>query len=815
MDLKTSYQSTTLRPIYAGSSAIATVSADGTVLATPILDDIEIISLTTPQRRLHSIANDDEQEITALKLTPDAQYLSFISQNQLLKIFELDQEKKDQGKIIRSMKMSSPCYIMDCDSTSTLVALGGTDGSITVVDIENGFITHSLKGHGATISALKFFGQANSNVWLLCSGDTNGMVKVWDLVKRKCLHTMQEHSNAVRGLDVREVGDEWQLISGGRDNVCTLWNFNLKKKCTLLKTIPVHQQVESCGFINHEHDDLIYTAGGDALLQFISLEKATMIKKTKKHIEELFIIGVLPILENDKMYLVMSDQTLELVDIKSNLLNESSDIIEIESCIAGNNGTIADMKFVGPNHDKLALATNSPTLRIIPVPSSEQEELPINVEMYEGHEDLLNSLDTTDDGLWMATASKDHTAIVWKYNSIINKFQPYVKFIGHSATVTAVGLPNVMLRGYPEFLLTASNDLTIKKWKIPKPSTTVEEDCQIVKVSEYTRRAHEKDINALAISPNDSIFATASYDKTCKIWDLENGELTATLSNHKRGLWDVAFCQYDKLIATCSGDKTIKIWSLDTFSVMKTLEGHTNAVQRCMFINKQLQLVSSGADGLIKIWDCSTGDCLKTLDGHDNRIWALTEINDGDMIVSADADGVFQFWKDCTELEKEQNLELEKEKVEKEQTLKNYLLNEDWTNAFLLALTLDHPMRVFNVLKQSLNARKAGSEEQGKITIFNEELDNVIGTLDNEKLLLLLKRCRDWNTNARSHKIAQCTIRCILLTHNIAELSEIPGLVQTIESIIPYTQRHFTRVDNLVEQSYILDYALVEMDKLI
>ena len=106
--------------------------------------------------------------------------------------------------------------------------------------------------------------------------------------------------------------------------------------------------------------------------------------------------------------------------------------------------------------------------------------------MYEGHEDLLNSLDTTDDGLWMATASKDHTAIVWKYNSIINKFQPYVKFIGHSATVTAVGLPNVMLRGYPEFLLTASNDLTIKKWKIPKPSTTVEEDCQIVKVSEYT-----------------------------------------------------------------------------------------------------------------------------------------------------------------------------------------------------------------------------------------------------------------------------------------------------------------------------------------
>lgn len=50
--------------------------------------------------------------------------------------------------------------------------------------------------------------------------------------------------------------------------------------------------------------------------------------------------------------------------------------------------------------------------------------------------------------------------------------------------------------------------------------------------------------------------------------------------------------------------------------------------------------------------------------------------------------------------------------------------------------------------------------------------------------------------------------------HNIAKLSEIPGMVKIVDAIIPYTQRHFTRVDNLVEQSYILDYALVEMDKL-
>ncbi|CAI4035136.1 hypothetical protein SMKI_12G2760 [Saccharomyces mikatae IFO 1815] len=816
MDLKTSFKGVSLNPIYAGSSAVATVSENGTILATPMLDEINIIDLTPGSRNIiHRISNEDEQEITALKLTPDGQYLTYVSQAQLLKIFHLK-----TGKVVRSMKISSPSYILDADSTSTLLAVGGTDGSIIVVDIENGYITHSFKGHGGTISSLKFYGQLDSKIWLLASGDTNGMVKVWDLVKRKCLHTLQEHSSAVRGLDIVEVqnSDEpfLKLLSGGRDDIINIWDFNMKKTCKLIKTLPVNQQVESCGFLRY-HDDkhLIYTAGGDAIFQLIDLESGIMIKKTNKPIEELFIIGVLPIVSSSKMFLVMSDQTLQLINVEE-VIKSENEIIEVSSTIAGNHGIIADMRFVGPELNKLALATNSPSLRIIPIPdlAGTTASLPLDVEIYEGHEDLLNSLDATEDGLWIATASKDNSAIVWKYNENTRKFEVYSKYIGHSSAVTAVGLPKIMPKGYPEFLLTASNDLTIKKWKIPKP--TFPFDVQTIKVSEYTRHAHEKDINALSISPNDSIFATASYDKTCKIWNLENGELEATLSNHKRGLWDVTFCQYDKLLATCSGDKTVKIWSLDTFSVMKTLEGHTNAVQRCSFINKQKQLVSCGADGLIKIWDCSSGECLKTLDGHNNRLWALNTMNDGDIIVSADADGVFQFWKDCTEQEKEEEQEKAKLQVEQEQSLQNYISQGDWTNAFLLAMTLDHPMRLFNVLKKALGESRLRQDikEGESSVVFNEELDHAISTLNDEQLMLLMKRCRDWNTNAKTHTIAQRTIRCILMYHNIEKLSEIPGMVKVVDAIIPYTQRHFTRVDNLVEQSYILDYALVEMDKL-
>ncbi|SCU93717.1 LAFA_0F17854g1_1 [Lachancea sp. 'fantastica'] len=829
MDLKSRYTNYELRPFYAGSGAVASVSEDGKLLATSVVDEVIVTELGSTKRELHKIENGDEQEITALQLTPDGNFLAFMSQAQLLRVYDLKAKK-----VIRSMKVSSPVYVMDCDASSTLVALGGTDGSVTVVDIENGYVTHSFKGHGGTISSVKFYGELNSTTWRLASGDTNGMVKVWDLVRRNCLYTMQEHTAAVRGLDMRlpesSENSTLELLSGGRDDIIHLHQLGPGKKVKLIKSIPVNQQIEACGFIRVPgNEGTIYTAGGDAVFQITSLDSGAVIRKTNKPKEELFIIGVLPILQGLQAYLVLSDQTLFLADLEASF-ESSGESIVINQKIAGNHGTIADMRFVGPELDLLALATNSPALRIIPTAGffSRQKRdekdvdgiqehskstdagssLPLEVEIYEGHTDLLNALDSTEDGRWLATCSKDNSAMIWRFNSKSEKFELYAKFVGHAGPVTAVGLPSVMRKDWPLFLLTASNDLTIKKWAIPKPSVD-DKAVHIVKSSEYTRRAHEKDINALSISPNDSVFATASYDKTCKIWDVDTGELQGTLASHKRGLWDVSFCQYDKLLATASGDKTVKIWSLESFSVQKTLEGHTNAVQRCSFINKNKQVVTTGADGLIKIWDLSTGECIRTLDAHDNRLWALSVLEDGEEFATADADGVFQFWKDNSEEEAKENMENEKLRITQEQSLQNYLSQGDWTNAFLLAMTLDHPMRLYRVLDSS-------SHEQDKNStfVFNEELDKVIGSLQDEQVLTLLKRSRDWNTNASTHSVAQKVIRCLLMTHNIAALSDIPGIMNIIDAIIPYTERHFTRVDDLVEQSYILDYSLVEMDKL-
>ncbi|KGT67491.1 U3 small nucleolar RNA-associated protein 13 [Candida albicans 12C] len=795
--LKTTYAHTDIEPIYVGGTSASISTSNGELLlATPLNEDVIITNLDTNEI-IYKIPGDGEV-ITNLTITPDGSYLAMISQSQLLRIFDLN-----KGSVIKNFKLPSPVYISSVDSTSSLFAFGGSDGVITVWDIENGYVTHSLKGHGTTICSLTFHGELNSQDWRLASGDTMGTVKIWDLVKRRCIHTLKDHNTAVRGVGFDQDGD--LFISGGRDNVVIIYN---TKNFKTINTFPINEQIEAAGFVSLIDDrQYFYTGGSENVLKIWDIKSGEMIGRSPiplKTNEELLIIDVIK-LYNNNLYLVISDQTLIELDLQEltpghgHGHGQDDEIVEfpIVKRIAGNQGIIADIKYVGPEFNLLAMATNSPALRIVDI------EKPLELRVYEGHTDILNAVDVSTDGKWIATASKDNEARLWRWNGELQDFEPFARFQGHAGAITAISLSKS--QNEPKFLVTGSTDLTIKKWKIPNTPNS------IVKTSEYTRRAHDKDINSIDVSPNDEYFATASYDKLGKVWQTDSGETIGVLKGHKRGLWDINFYKFDKLIVTGSGDKTIKVWSLLDFSCKKTLEGHTNSVQRVKFFNREHpQLLSCGADGLIKLWDYKQGEIIKSLDNHDQRIWAMDLKNDGEYFTTADADGKLSFWTDNTEEEVKFKELQAKEKIEQEQSLSNYIKNKDWSNAFLLALTLDHSMRLYNVIKSSIET----NEDKDSI-IGSFSLENTISLLDDGQLVKLFKKIRDWNVNFKFFEISQKLLNVVLNNFAVDKLTEVPGLMKIMESIIPYNERHYNRIEEMVEQTYVLDYTVEQMNKLI
>lgn len=65
-----------------------------------------------------------------------------------------------------------------------------------------------------------------------------------------------------------------------------------------------------------------------------------------------------------------------------------------------------------------------------------------------------------------------------------------------------------------KFLVSGSQDCTLKVWKIPKEL----EAGHIKSLSVIaTEHGHEKDINSIVVSPNDKFVASGSQDKTIKV----------------------------------------------------------------------------------------------------------------------------------------------------------------------------------------------------------------------------------------------------------------------------------------------------------
>ncbi len=57
----------------------------------------------------------------------------------------------------------------------------------------------------------------------------------------------------------------------------------------------------------------------------------------------------------------------------------------------------------------------------------------------------------------------------------------------------------------------------------------------------------------MAVAPHDRLVASASADKTIKLWNTSDLSLVHVLRGHKRGVWSIEFSSVDKVIASASG----------------------------------------------------------------------------------------------------------------------------------------------------------------------------------------------------------------------------------------------------------------------
>jgi WD40 repeat protein len=107
--------------------------------------------------------------------------------------------------------------------------------------------------------------------------------------------------------------------------------------------------------------------------------------------------------------------------------------------------------------------------------------------------------------------------------------------------------------------------------------------------------------------------ASASDDRTIKLWDAQTGKLQQTLSGHAKPVLSVSFSPDGQLLASAGSDRTVRVWDAQTGALRQTLTGHEHSVSSALFSPSGKLIASCGADASVRLWEAGGGRLLATL----------------------------------------------------------------------------------------------------------------------------------------------------------------------------------------------------------
>ena len=156
------------------------------------------------------------------------------------------------------------------------------------------------------------------------------------------------------------------------------------------------------------------------------------------------------------------------------------------------------------------------------------------------------------------------------------------------------------------------------------------------------------------VSPDGTILATSSYDRTIILWNLKTGEQLRTLAGHNGAVYDIEFSPDGHVLASASADATCKLWRVSDGVRLDTLGQPLEEQYSVAFSPNGRFIAAGGADNRIRVWRFVSTKSPKINPlvyarfAHEGPIARLAYTPDGKSLISISEDRTMKVWETRT-----------------------------------------------------------------------------------------------------------------------------------------------------------------------
>jgi hypothetical protein len=155
---------------------------------------------------------------------------------------------------------------------------------------------------------------------------------------------------------------------------------------------------------------------------------------------------------------------------------------------------------------------------------------------------------------------------------------------------------------------------------------------------------HHDVVSSVAFSRDGKHLASASFDKTVRIWNLETLKSEHELTGHSDFVYAVAYSPDGKWIASASKDRSVKVVDSVSGASRFTFSGMDQDVMAVAISPNGEHIVSAGFEPALHWWNSKTGQRTRLQGGHGVAVNELCFSNDGKLVASAGSDSTVRLW---------------------------------------------------------------------------------------------------------------------------------------------------------------------------